>query len=81
MRCAFSDLQGICHYKYPSYKCLEEECEIWNLYNAMENECVYLDNHGCLKLNLLTCKGKDNCMFFREFFESPEEYLKSRKKE
>jgi hypothetical protein len=37
---------------------------------------VYLDSHGCSKLNLLACKGKDNCVFFREYFESPNEILR-----
>jgi hypothetical protein len=47
------------------------------MYNAMENECIYLDSHGCQKLNLLACKGKDNCVFFREYFESPAEVSKA----
>ena len=79
MRCAFSDLTGVCHFKYPGYRCIEEDCEIWNNFVVMEKECVYLDSQGCIKLNLLTCKGKDNCVYFREYFESPEEFLKSRR--
>jgi hypothetical protein len=46
------------------------------MYNAMDNECVYLDSHGCQKLNLLACKGKDNCVFFREYLETPADVLK-----
>ncbi len=76
MRCVFSDLKDVCHFKYPGYKCIQEECDVWGHHNAIENECVYLDAHGCSKLNLLACKGKDNCVFFREFFESPTEIPK-----
>ncbi|MEM0138388.1 MAG: hypothetical protein QW100_01495 [Thermoplasmatales archaeon] len=81
MRCVFSDLRGVCHYKYPGYRCIEEECEVWGIFNAMENECVYLDNKGCWKLNLLACKGRENCVYFREHFDNPNEVIRSRENE
>jgi hypothetical protein len=78
-RCAFADFKNICHYKYKGYRCIYEDCDVYGKYMVRQNECVYLRDERCIKLNILGCIGKDKCIYFTEFLSDPSNFNAERK--
>ncbi len=81
LRCAFSNFNNLCHYKYKGYRCIFEDCDVYGKFMVREKECIYLQGERCSKLNILGCLGKDKCIYFKEFITDPKQwpYLNSEK--
>lgn len=70
MKCAFEDLDGICHGRYRGYKCIKENCEWYGKFPVFEGKCVYFYNGYCKKRGIFDCDGKNKgCRYYKEFLE------------